>query len=148
DDLYFIAGLAAFLLAHIFYIIAFLQLVDEKPVSFQWKYAAPLIIFCFLLLGFLYNGLGEMRFPVIAYAVVITVMGIAAMHRIGRTAKYSFSFVLTGALFFIASDAMIAINKFQTPFQYASFLIMTTYIAAQYLIVSGCVLHIKEKAPQ
>lgn len=148
DELYFIAGLASFLLAHLFYIFTFLKLVDERPVAFQWKFAAPLIVFTFLLLGYLYNGLGEMRFPVIAYAVVITLMGIAAMHRTGRTSRYSFGFVMTGALLFIVSDTMIAINKFQTPLPYASFLIMTTYIAAQYLIVSGCVLHIKEKAPQ
>lgn len=145
NEIYFIAGLASFLIAHIFYILCFLQLVDTRIKSFKWKYALPLIIYGILLLIYLYSALGDMRLPVIVYAVVITLMGIAALHRFGKTSDYSFAFVFIGALLFIASDSMIAINKFQLPFNSAPFLIMVTYIAAQYLIVSGCVMHIKAK---
>lgn len=147
NEIYFIAGLASFLIAHIFYILCFLQLVNTRIKSFKWKFALPLIIYGILLLVYLYSALGDMRLPVIVYAVVITLMGIAALHRLGKTSDYSFAFVFIGALLFIASDSMIAINKFQSPFNSAPFLIMVTYIAAQYLIVSGCVMHIKEKAP-
>lgn len=145
---FFLGGLGAFLIAHIFYIISFLKLTDETPIVFRWKYAAPFIVFTFLLLGYLYSALGDMKLPVIIYGVAICMMGIAALHRSGRTVIYSFRFVLTGAILFIISDSIIAINKFQQPFAAASLLIMTTYIAAQYLIISGCVLHIKEKGPQ
>ena len=53
----------------------------------------------------------------------------------------SFVFVLAGAVFFIISDALIAINKFYAPFELASFLIMITYIKAQYLILVGLIKH-------
>jgi hypothetical protein len=43
----------------------------------------------------------------------------------------------TGALFFMLSDSLLAINKFYRPFPLAGFLIMLSYIVAQYLIVIG-----------
>jgi uncharacterized membrane protein YhhN len=41
----------------------------------------------------------------------------------------------------MASDSMLAINKFMQPLPFASLLIMTTYILAQYLIVEGAIKH-------
>jgi uncharacterized membrane protein YhhN len=51
--------------------------------------------------------------------------------------------VYSGALLFIMSDAMIAINKFLNPLVQARLLIMATYIAAQFLIVKGVLIHEK-----
>lgn len=143
----FTAGLASFLVAHIFYIACFLQMTETRVTTLQLKMVIPFAVFCIALLAILYPSLGDMRLPVIAYGMVITSMGIAALHRLGKTSRYSFGFVFTGALLFIASDSLIAVNKFLSPFNSAPYLIMLTYIAAQYLIVSGCVLHLKEKAP-
>jgi uncharacterized membrane protein YhhN len=52
--------------------------------------------------------------------------------------------VLVGALFFIASDSILAFNKFYEPIPYASFLIMITYLAAQFCIVWG-ILKLNQK---
>jgi uncharacterized membrane protein YhhN len=53
-------------------------------------------------------------------------------------------FILFGAMAFVASDSFLAINKFRAPFEQAPFLIMATYLAAQYGIVSGVVLFKKK----
>jgi uncharacterized membrane protein YhhN len=45
--------------------------------------------------------------------------------------------VLVGAVLFILSDSTIALNKFLQHFEAASLLVMTTYAAAQWLIVWG-----------
>jgi uncharacterized membrane protein YhhN len=55
-----------------------------------------------------------------------------------------FQSVLIGALLFIASDSILAFNKFYQPIPYASLLIMVTYLAAQYGIVWG-ILHLNQK---
>ncbi len=45
--------------------------------------------------------------------------------------------VFHGALLFMVSDSLIAINKFQFAVPFAGFLIMSTYILAQWFIVDG-----------
>ena len=68
-------------------------------------------------------------------------MGIFALLRRGWTVDKSFIMVYSGALLFIMSDAMIAINKFMSPIIQAGLLIMATYIVAQFLIVKGILAH-------
>lgn len=103
-------------------------------------YLAPLL-FAVALLMLLFPKLGDMMVPVIAYATVISIMCMAALGRWHKANNGSFVFVLAGAVFFIISDALIAINKFYAPFELASFLIMITYIKAQYLILVGLIKH-------
>lgn len=45
--------------------------------------------------------------------------------------------VITGALLFVASDSLLAINKFYQPFNSAGLAIMATYGLAQLFIVIG-----------
>lgn len=143
NELFFLLGLAAFLLGHIGYIVAFRKfsknIVDGKSMPFV-VYLAPLL-FAVALLILLFPKLGDMMVPVIAYATVISIMCMAALGRWHKTNNGSFIFVLAGAVLFIISDALIAINKFYAPFQLASLLIMITYIKAQYLILVGLIKH-------
>ena len=64
-----------------------------------------------------------------------------AILQIGFTSKRSFAFIFVGALFFMVSDSLLAINKFMQPLPMASLTIMATYIVAQFLIVEGAVWH-------
>jgi uncharacterized membrane protein YhhN len=41
------------------------------------------------------------------------------------------------AVLFVSSDSLVAFNKFYNPLVLSSFIIMITYLIAQYLIVSG-----------
>jgi uncharacterized membrane protein YhhN len=78
-----------------------------------------------------------MRLPVIIYTIVILTMLEAAINRYGKVNRLSFILVLAGAILFVISDSLIALNKFGFPFMFSGVAVMTTYIAAQYLIVAG-----------
>ena len=140
DANFFLAGLVSFLAAHIFYILAFrkttlhhsLTIIKEKP----WL----ILLFVAYGAGFYFlirNGLGEMKVPVMLYMVVILMMSLVALNRFRRVEYHSFVLVFAGALSFMASDSLLAINKFYVSFPLSGFLIMLTYIIAQYLIVKG-----------
>jgi uncharacterized membrane protein YhhN len=146
----FLFGLGAFLSAHICYIIVFSRFKFSDGGSRStfvrrlfWTLA--LIFFSGTFYSIIFDGLilVGVEVPVLAYTIVITLMGIFAARRNGFTSLYSYSFVLAGALFFIISDSMIAISRFITSFPYDGFLIMLTYLTAQYLIVQGLILHIR-----
>lgn len=146
NELYFMAGLAAFLLAHCAYIVTFRNYMDKpNPGRLKIYYYLPVITYSILLFSLIYKGLNDMKVPVIVYTIVISAMAIAALSRYKKTDMYSFIFVSIGAIFFIASDSLIALNKFHSTVPNASIYIMLTYIIAQYLIVTGCMLHIKQK---
>lgn len=138
---FFMIGLGNFLIAHLLYIFAYQKSVMQSQNSgFITK--QPIWILPFILLGaslylYMYPYLNELMIPVLIYATVIVLMAIAALNRKGCTSGESFQFVFYGALTFIISDACIAINKFVIPVPQAGFIIMVTYIGAQYLIVQG-----------
>jgi uncharacterized membrane protein YhhN len=85
--------------------------------------------------------LGALKIPVIVYAVVLMVMVAAAIRRFHNTSNQSFVMVVVGAILFMVSDSLLAINKFLEPVSNASILIMLTYITAQLLIVEGLIRH-------
>ena len=136
----FIAGLVSFLMAHVFYIIAY-----HKTGAASGK-LRPLDIIKFILFGALliwtiYPGLGGMLIPVLIYALLLLSMGVWAHKRRGATSATSFTLVATGAILFVISDGLIAVNKFAFEVPAERLLVMSTYIAAQYLIVRGLLNH-------
>ena len=144
-DRIFVLGLASFLIAHVFYIFSYKLAVYDEPELINKTFIRTRIAFLLFiggsLLYLLYPYLGDLLLPVVLYTLVIVTMGIFALIRRGWTVEKSFIMVYSGALLFISSDAMIAINKFMSPIIQARLLIMATYIAAQFLIVRGILLH-------
>ena len=132
---FFILGLVAFLLAHIFYVLVFLR--DKKPV----KKAILLLVFLLLYGGFVFklikDGVGALLIPVIVYMGVILLMVFSAFLRRKNVTKLSYTLVLIGAVFFVVSDSFLALNKFYTPLPLSGIAIMFTYATAQFLIVFG-----------
>jgi len=134
----FIPGLACFLLAHVMYVIAFFKTSGKSELITKRIYLLfPVILYGAGLLCLLYENLDGMRLPVITYTIVILTMLFAAINRYGKVSRLSFILVLAGALLFVISDSLIAVNKFGYPFRFSGVAVMTTYIAAQYLIVTG-----------
>ncbi|MBL8149609.1 MAG: lysoplasmalogenase [Blastocatellia bacterium] len=134
DGKYFVTGLGLFLLAHVCYIPAFL--LEAKLTRLK---SPTVVVTTFLLIAYsltisslLEPNLGSLQIPVFLYITVITSMGIASAVR-------SFDLVFLGAIFFIASDSMIAINGFFRPIVGAKYWIMLTYYIAQFLITEGLV---------
>jgi len=141
--MFFIYGLIAFLLCHIFYIRAFTLDHRSNPKHrtpyFLWI-VGVFAIFCSGLFFYLQPKLGAMQFPVLMYAIIITVMALMAVNRYGKVNIFSFKLILYGALFFLLSDIVLAINKFTQTIPQAGVLIIATYMIAQYLVVYGTVV--------
>jgi uncharacterized membrane protein YhhN len=139
--LFFIFGLLCFLITHICYIIYFLSIKSPQPSLMRkqpWM-AALLAAYVCSLVMLLLPHLGELKIPVMIYAVVICTMAICSLHvfyKVNNPANILFA---AGALLFAASDSLLAINKFYKPFPLAALLIIFTYCLAQFGIVMGVV---------
>lgn len=146
-ELYFIVGLVAFLISHVFYIVLFNKQTVTKSISNKISFGAGIgliLLYFFGMITTLGPKLGPLTVPVVVYAVVISSMLYFALKGSYQWNAIPYQSVLVGALFFIASDSILAFNKFYQPIPYASFLIMITYLAAQYGIVWG-ILNLNQK---
>ena len=132
---YFMFGLVAFLLAHIMYILVFLKHRNSSKSALV--FIVILLLYAFGLFYFLMDRLGEMLIPVLIYVTVILTMSATAFLRKGSVPKISYNFVLLGAILFMVSDSILALNKFYAPVPFSSISIMLTYALAQYFIVFG-----------
>lgn len=144
----FIPGLLSFLTAQILYSLAFFS--QRNPSSSKAYFATVLIgfsAFYAVFMVFIQNHVLQLDDAavlspaVFVYGAVISVMGISAALRKGQIPVRSFNFIFFGALFFIASDAILATSKFtEIALPFPNFLVMSTYILAQLGIVLGLVI--------
>ena len=139
----FVIGLGMFLIGHLFYTSSFLH-----QWKFQaWKLAPVAAVVAITVI--VANSLGAapkvqpLKIPVFAYMGVIMLMVITAIFRSPKSPA-----VWIGAVFFLLSDAMIAINKFIFPIEHESYLIMGTYYLAQILIGEGSIEDNRRSASQ
>ncbi|MBP93066.1 MAG: lysoplasmalogenase [Flavobacteriaceae bacterium] len=132
---FFTLGLVAFLTAHVFYILVFLKRrnANKKPTFFS----IILLLYGVLLFYLLKNNLGNLLLPVIIYMLVILTMAPTAYLRKGTVPNSSYKLVFIGAILFMVSDSLLALNKFYEPLPYSNFSIMFTYAFAQLCIVFG-----------
>ncbi len=138
-SLFFIFGLVCFLTTHILYIIYFLSISSEK-ISLLKKY--PLLIVLVAAYGvslvwLLFPQLADLKIPVMVYAAVICSMLLCSLHIFYKVNSPANILYVSGAIFFVLSDSLLAVNKFYQPLAYAGIFIMLTYCLAQYLIVQG-----------
>lgn len=146
-EIYFILGLVSFLLSHVLYIVLFSRQPKTalKGNSVALYLGAILILgYFFGMVGLLFPKLGPLQIPVIIYAAVITTMLFVAYKGNLTWEKPAAYFILAGAICFVISDSILAINKFYDTIAQSGFWIMSTYILAQYLIVSG-ILRLNQK---
>lgn len=132
---FFLIGLGSFLLMQVFYAAEFYQdRISERKTIFMKSIPVLVITFCTMV--FLWNNLGEMKWPVLIYALAITLMIITALIRKPQIRWYLP--VVVGVILFMFSDIALAVSKFghitDISIQY---FVMGTYMMAQYLIVRG-----------
>lgn len=132
---FFLCGLVSFLIAHLIYVLGFGKQRNKtvKPLGF----IVFLLIYAAGLFYLLLDGLKEMLIPVVIYMLVILSMATMAYLRKGMVSNRSYYLVLIGAILFLVSDSILALNKFYEPQLYSSISIMLTYALAQYFIVIG-----------
>lgn len=146
-EIYFILGLVAFLVSHVFYIVLFSKQTICKSISNKLSFGAGIgliLLYFFGMITTLGPKLGSLTIPVVIYAVVISTMLFYALKGSFQWNTIPYQSVLIGAVFFISSDSILAFNKFDQAIPYASFLIMITYLAAQFCIVWG-ILKLNQK---
>lgn len=142
----FALGLGSFLIMQLCYSRSFWLSIRERSALIRPRTisltAIPFVLydgaFLFLLKRqfFRNSALTPLWWPVVAYVFCLSLMGILAFLR-SRSSRIDQ--VAIGAVLFILSDSAIAVDKFLQPIPAATWIIMTTYAAAQYLIVTGVV---------
>jgi len=129
---HFLKGLISFLITHICYVLAFLT--DAPEFQFLWP-ALPLGLIGAVILAYLWPALSAgMKAAVGVYVGVIVVMVVLAAARALASFTLGSLFAAIGAFLFLASDAVLAINRFRRPFYLAQAVILGTYFTGQWLI--------------
>jgi len=140
---FFLLGLSAFLLAQVCYIIFFHGIRMREYIRGNALLLLPVVVYYAILMSILSPFLGTMKLPVRIYGVVLCFMWMLAMHTVfGKNKKAGF-WMLSGAILFVASDSLLAFNKFYATFEFAGIIIMLTYGLAQLFIVYGAVKYLR-----
>lgn len=124
----FLAGLGAFLLAHLAFGAAFAGVAVWSPGVVV--VALVVIVATTLILRAIRGGTAGLRGPTIAYGVVISAMVIAAWATLGGPLPTA-PLAAGGAVLFYASDGSLALNKFRRPIPHAAFLTLGLYWIGQ-----------------
>lgn len=139
-ETFFVFGLASFLVAHLLYI----KLISSELKKVQTRKRLLVIIaFLLYLVVFLYFILGkviDIKIPVIVYAFIISIFGMLSALLYLQQKSTANLWLFLGALFFIISDSLIAVNKFYYPSESYQIFIMITYILAQFLICKSFIV--------
>ena len=123
----FVFSLGAFLLAHLWYLLAMRPFAGHRPLL-----VLPYALFAGAVLTLMWPGLGAMAVPVLGYICVILTMSYGTWCSSRRNA-----WLIGGGLLFIGSDCLIGLNRFWQPLPGAGLWIMLSYYAAQYALVRG-----------
>ena len=139
SDAFFAAGLSSFLVMQVCYVVAFLRIPGPGLVR-AWKVAIVPFLVVYVVINLLISdGVGALRIPVLVYSAALMVMALAALDLVLRVPRPLGWRIAAGSVLFLVSDALIALTAFgpltQSPAWSA--VIMTTYIAAQAMIVTG-----------
>ncbi|MDG2343952.1 MAG: lysoplasmalogenase [Flavobacteriales bacterium] len=137
NELFFLLGLSMFLIAHVFYILLFFfhrkVIVNRARTIF---YFIVIVSYYCLLMFLIYPKLGDFSVPVYLYGLVLCTMLFSSFISGFEKVK---SIVVIGAILFVFSDSLIALNKFYLV-ESSIFIqpsIMLLYALGQFCIVLG-----------
>lgn len=135
----FVPGLVAFLLAHLCYIAAFRDGVHAG----RGLLAAALLLGAFAIgnvLALWPHLPVPLRIPVLAYVGVLATMAVLALARHWQRPRLplmqagSARWAAVGGVLFVASDSLLAWDRFGGGLPLAGLLVLATYYGAQYAI--------------
>lgn len=133
---WFIIGLITFLIGHIWYIFAFRQI---KAISIPKWAAVSLLSYGVAMVIWIAGTVWSQGEHILAVAVVIYILVILTMGwNAFQTAN---KFAIIGAVLFIFSDSILAINKFIIDVPFSGALIMISYYGAQFLFAYSIYAH-------
>jgi uncharacterized membrane protein YhhN len=154
SDALFIPGMIAFMTTHIFNILFFHPLTPTTGVSKVKLYVAIVLlaIFCAFVYLFLKDAMGALIYPIFVYMLLISTSAVYTVRASLNTKATMIAdlFWTPGMLFFIASDAVLAFNKFywstESPIDNIGLVTMATYGIAQLLLVKGFQLYFAKES--
>ena len=109
----FLAGLTAFLLGHLAYVVGAAQLLPpgQWPAAAELTIVLPLAVAAIALYT-LWPHLGSMKVPVIGYVLAIVAMVVGAFAIVRHGPGSATNRLAIGAILFFASDLAVARDKF------------------------------------
>lgn len=127
---WFVVGLSAFLVGHLFYLSAFFRVRRMSPA--RLAALVPIALYAGFFGWKLVDALRQdgdtgLIAPVLLYVTAIGLMAWSATLTGNR-------FAILGSLLFLASDSVLSWNMFVEDVPHSGIWIMTTYYAAQFLI--------------
>ncbi len=138
---FFLSGMIAFITAHVYYSLFFIQTVPVKKetAGVFYKTLIGLSIICGVLFIFLRSALGAYQIPILLYMLFISMMASLAVHTTTNIQykKFALQTFVPGALLFVTSDALLAANKFYAHLPVLDLAVMLTYAGAQYFLTKG-----------
>jgi uncharacterized membrane protein YhhN len=132
DPKLFVFGLGAFLLTHLTYIALFLRNRKGTAAIRNWAVVAVIVAYSVTLSAWIVPSVGALAVPVILYIFAITAMVATAI-----LARFERPWVVTGAILFLISDSLLAVNKFKAPVPLRDYLVWSTYYLGQCGIALG-----------
>lgn len=135
---FFISGLIAFAIGHIFYIIAY----GFKPL--RLPLFLPLII-AFLIMNYHFAPVlcGPLVYAIPAYSFILSTMIWRAVSLAVENSSYSLAL---GCILFGISDALLGINVFLEPLERLRYSVMSTYYLGQlFIAISTLSIKLKQK---
>jgi len=144
-DRLFLAGLIAFLLAHLAYLIGFNIPIPEISA---WGFVLAIIVglggvrvMRRILAPLASSGQARMRMPIIIYSAVISLMLLSAMMKMTEITwnTNAAALVGVGAFLFYISDIILAWNKFVAPIQNGRIYNIGAYHLGQIILIAGVI---------
>lgn len=141
---WFTAGGISFMLSHIFFIFAYYPHVTFQTIP-VWTLVIAAAVY-FIAVWFIFRALRQhlpkaLFFPMFFYLLVNGAMNCFAFYQLLSNACAASAVTFAGAMLFFASDSILFFVRFKKDSIWRShFLVMLTYIFAEFLIVWGIVM--------
>ena len=135
---FFMLGLVGFLVGHLCMSTHLIGLLSTSLIA-----TTPVAIFLIMLslalglFNYLRPHLGSLKLPVLVYCMVLATKGSLAFILVWQMANVATTLVAAGALVFMVSDLILAINRFVKPIHKAHLWVMSSYTLAQAMMVLG-----------
>ena len=130
-------GILAFATGHVFYILSFARRIAIAPPWYMFAILALITIVCAAtLMRYIWKGMPKKLCPPsFLYMLIIGTMASSSiLFALYGTSPYHYLAGIGGILFAL-SDTTLSIDAFHHPIHHRNIIVMSTYIAAQVLIV-------------
>jgi uncharacterized membrane protein YhhN len=131
-DNWFIFGLGAFFIAHLFYLASLNPYIKKFSQAKYYTALIAYLVYGAIMLTILAEGLGDLLIPVVGYMSILLLMALATVF-----SEKSNQWLVVGGLSFVISDSLIGFDKFFMPIENVHFVIMVTYYFAQFALLKG-----------